>query len=321
MIKYADHFYFRNHLCIATDLLGINLYEYIKANNFKGCTLNVIRSFAVQILSCLVLLRKQRVIHCDLKPENILLVNIWESKIKIIDFGSSCFEDQKVYTYIQSRFYRSPEVILGMSYGLPIDIWSMGCILAELFTGMPIFPGEDEQEQLACIMEVFGPPEKHLIENSTRKKLFFDSLGKPRSVVNSKGRRRKPSTKTLGQAIKCNDEAFLDFMTRCLRWNPETRLTPEQGLEHPFITGAAIHTAESPRKPRSFLSNHMTHLTPRPLPKTPAQQLRVKASSSAYRSTSQTVASPASAPTLGSPSKAHRRVVSNLPLPRERVIT
>lgn len=78
-----------------------------------------------------------------------------------------------VYTYIQSRFYRSPEVILGMSYGLPIDMWSLGCILAELFTGYPIFPGENEQEQLACIMEVFGPPERHLIEKSTRRKLFF----------------------------------------------------------------------------------------------------------------------------------------------------
>jgi len=93
--------------------------------------------------------------------------------IKVIDFGSSCFENEKVYTYIQSRFYRSPEVILGMNYGLPIDMWSLGCILAELFTGYPIFPGENEQEQLACIMEMFGPPEKHLIEKSTRKKLFF----------------------------------------------------------------------------------------------------------------------------------------------------
>lgn len=59
-----------------------------------------------------------------------------------------------VYTYIQSRFYRSPEVILGLPYGLPIDMWSFGCILAELYTGYPLFPGENEVEQLACIMEV-----------------------------------------------------------------------------------------------------------------------------------------------------------------------
>lgn len=78
-----------------------------------------------------------------------------------------------VYTYIQSRFYRSPEVILGMNYHMAIDMWSLGCILAELFTGFPIFPGENEQEQLSCIMEVLGPPDKDFINRSSRKKLFF----------------------------------------------------------------------------------------------------------------------------------------------------
>lgn len=283
----------------------------------------MIRSFASQILSCLNLLKKQRVIHCDLKPENILLVNIWESRIKIIDFGSSCFEDQKVYTYIQSRFYRSPEVILGLTYGLPIDMWSMGCILAELFTGYPIFPGEDEQEQLACIMEIFGPPEKHLIENSTRKKLFFDSFGKPRNAVSSKGKRRKPCSKTLSQAIKCQDEAFLDFMTQCLRWNPANRLTPEQALEHPFITGRSMKFAETPlRLSKKLVHNHLTSLTPRPLPqipRTPAgQTARLRSGYAAYRSSSTAVTG--NPPTLGSPNKA-RRAVSNLPVPRERLIT
>lgn len=124
-----------------------------------------------------------------------------------------------------------------MSYGLPIDMWSLGCILAELKTGYPIFPGENEQEQLACIMEVFGPPEKHLIEKSTRRKLFFDSQGKPRMIVSSKGRRRRPSSKTLQNALKCDDEAFLDFVSRCLRWDPEKRLRPEEAMQHEFITG------------------------------------------------------------------------------------
>ncbi len=82
--------------------------------------------------------------HCDLKPENILLKNIKKSGLKIIDFGSSCFEFERMYTYIQSRFYRSPEVILGLAYGMPIDMWSFGCILAELYVGFPLFPGENE---------------------------------------------------------------------------------------------------------------------------------------------------------------------------------
>jgi dual specificity tyrosine-phosphorylation-regulated kinase 2/3/4 len=237
MINFTQSFYFRGHLCISTELLGMNLYEFIKAYEFKGFPLVLIRRFTKQILSSLILLKGKRVIHCDLKPENILLAHPLHSEIKVIDFGSSCFENEKVYTYIQSRFYRSPEVILGMSYGIPIDMWSLGCILAELYTGYPVFPGENEQEQLACIMEIFGPPEKHLIEKSSRKKLFFDSMGKPRVTVSSKGRRRRPSSKTLSMAIKCDDEPFLDFLAQCLRWDPEKRLKPDVALQHEFTTG------------------------------------------------------------------------------------
>ena len=80
--------------------------------------------------------------HCDLKPENVMLRQPNRSIIKVIDFGSSCLTDERIYTYIQSRFYRAPEVILGLPYGTPIDMWSFGCILDELLTGYPLFPGE-----------------------------------------------------------------------------------------------------------------------------------------------------------------------------------
>jgi dual specificity tyrosine-phosphorylation-regulated kinase 2/3/4 len=149
-----------------------------------------------------------------------------------------------VYTYIQSRFYRSPEVILGMTYGMAIDMWSVGCILAELYTGYPLFPGESEQEQLACIMEVFGPPEKHLVEKSARKKLFFDSNGRPKAIVSSKGKRRRPSTKTLAHTLNCGDDSFVDFITKCMRWSPDARMTPEEALQHPFIDDVVPRVAE-----------------------------------------------------------------------------
>jgi dual specificity tyrosine-phosphorylation-regulated kinase 2/3/4 len=197
------------------------------------------------MLACLVLLQNKRIIHCDLKPENILLYEARKADIRVIDFGSSCKEEEKVYTYIQSRFYRSPEVILGSTYGLGIDMWSFGCILAELWTGYPLFPGENEQEQLACIMEIFGPPDRHLVERCTRKKLFFDSVGKPRVTVSSKGRRRRPSSKTLSQALKTEDEAFLDFVTRCLRWDPERRMKPHEAVTHPFITNQPMNHRQS----------------------------------------------------------------------------
>ena len=240
VVSFDQSFYFRGHLCISTDLLGMNLYEFIKAHDFRGFSLKLIRRFTKQLLQCLLLLQHHKVIHCDLKPENVLLAHPVHSEIKVIDFGSSCFENEKVYTYIQSRFYRSPEVILGMSYGMPIDMWSVGCILAELFTGYPIFPGENEQEQLACIMEVFGPPEKHLIEKSSRKKLFFDSMGKPRLTVSSKGKRRRPSSKDLRQVLRCDDEAFLDFIAKCLKWDPTRRMSPQEATKHEFISGVKI---------------------------------------------------------------------------------
>lgn len=112
-----------------------------------------------------------------------------------------------------------------------------GCILAELYTGYPLFPGENEVEQLACIMEVLGIPPDDLINTATRRRLFFgkprpfssivstnkryffpsaDSRGTPRCITNSKGRKRKPASKTLSQALRCNDTVFIDFVTRCL---------------------------------------------------------------------------------------------------------
>ncbi|KAL8942907.1 MAG: hypothetical protein Q9216_001382 [Gyalolechia sp. 2 TL-2023] len=307
MVQFTQSFYFRGHLCISTELLGMNLYEFIKCYEFRGFSLKLIRRFAKQLLSSLVLLKGHKVIHCDLKPENVLLAHPARSEIKVIDFGSSCMEHEKVYTYIQSRFYRSPEVILGMTYGMPIDMWSLGCILAELLTGYPIFPGENEQEQLACIMEVFGPPEKHLIEKSTRKKLFFDSLGKPRLTVSSKGKRRRPSSKTLQQALKCEDESFLDFITKCLRWDPDRRLKPDEAIHHEFITGVkpvaksstttsralpqqpatmraqqqATSTTNSPVKRTTSIQTPSAHGSIRPLPDPPATAFKVPTSNTA----------------------------------------
>lgn len=329
MVNFTHSFYFREHLCISTELLDMNLYEFIKANAFRGFSLKMIRRFTKQMLSSLNLLKQKKVIHCDLKPENILIRHPMHTEIKVIDFGSSCFENEKVYTYIQSRFYRSPEVILGMSYGLPIDMWSLGCILAELYTGVPIFPGENEQEQLACIMEVFGPPEKHLIEKSTRKKLFFDSMGKPRLTVSSKGRRRRPSSKTLQQALKCDDEAFLDFITKCLRWDPDRRMKPEEAIRHEYITGQKA-TAPTPRvatiREQSPIKRHNTISSPRPLPEPPAAAASMRVSSNIRTNKDNSISGMASSPlksnTGGTSTAPHSRRPSGVyTIPPKRTST
>ncbi|XP_039430338.1 dual specificity tyrosine-phosphorylation-regulated kinase 2 isoform X1 [Culex pipiens pallens] len=242
VIHMLDYFYFRNHLCISFELMSLNLYELIKKNNYQGFSLSLIRRFCNSIVKCLRLLYAENIIHCDLKPENVLLKQRGSSLIKVIDFGSSCYSHRKVYTYIQSRFYRSPEVILGLSYGTPIDMWSLGCILAELYTGYPLFPGENEVEQLACIMEVLGIPPDDLINTATRRRLFFDSRGTPRCITNSKGRKRKPASKTLSQALRCNDTVFIDFVTRCLEWDPKKRMTPEEAARHEWLQPSATST-------------------------------------------------------------------------------
>jgi dual specificity protein kinase YAK1 len=100
----------------------------------------------LQILDALIVLRDASIIHCDLKPENILLASTSPAggslgQLKLIDFGSACFEGRTFFSYIQSRFYRSPEVLLGLSYNGAIDMWSFGCVAAELFLGLPLFPG------------------------------------------------------------------------------------------------------------------------------------------------------------------------------------
>ncbi len=216
-------------------MLSLNLYDFIKENNFRGLSLGLIRKFAVQILQSLVVLRQHSIIHCDLKPENILLKQPNRSGIKLIDFGSSCFSDEKIYTYIQSRFYRAPEIMMAIPYTTAIDIWSFACILAELFTGFPLFPGESEPEQMALIMEVNGLPPKELLDQATRKDVFFDADGQPLPSTNFREGERQPGSKTLAQALKCQDTDFVDFLNRCFIWAPDRRITPEQALEHPWI--------------------------------------------------------------------------------------
>ena len=237
-VRMHEHFSFRSHLCIVFELLSFNLYEFMKSNSFMGVSLPLIRRFAVQLLNTLRYLAKHSIVHCDLKPENILLCQPGRSAIKCIDFGSSCFEQQPVYTYIQSRFYRSPEVILGLPYFCAIDMWSFGCILAELYSGYPLFPGENEVEQLACIMEVLGTPPANLIAECSRRKQFFDSEMNPRIVANSKGKKRRPSSKDLISSLRCTDVAFVSFLEGCLQWDAAERLTPEAALRHEWIMEA-----------------------------------------------------------------------------------
>ncbi|EDQ89105.1 uncharacterized protein MONBRDRAFT_32541 [Monosiga brevicollis MX1] len=247
LIHINDWFLFRNHLCISFDMLHQDLYTALKKDGFRGFTLPQVKKFAGSLLNCLRLLRRQRVIHCDLKPENILLTTSESDDIKVIDFGSACLDHQKVHTYIQSRFYRAPEVILGLGYSMAIDMWSLGCILVELYTGHPIFPGRDEKEQLMYQIEVLGMPPGPILEAAKRTAIFFDSNGDLRVTTDRKGRTHTPSSKTLQEAVGVNDELFIDFLHGCFEWDPSDRMTPKEATKHPWITG--IVESDEPLEP------------------------------------------------------------------------
>lgn len=173
IVRIMNSLEFRSHIWVIFELLSINLYDFLKLNDFEGVSMGLIRRFAIQILYALNYLKSENIVHWDLKPENIVLKNKYKSGLKIIDFGSSTFINERVYTYIQSRFYRAPEIMFGIPYGYPIDMWSFGWVLAELYSGYPLFPGENEKEQIGYILEIWGVPEVDLLEQGARSHLFF----------------------------------------------------------------------------------------------------------------------------------------------------
>lgn len=238
IVHMINYFIFRKHIVITFELLSINLYTLIANNNFRGLSLGLVKRFAVQLLTALAFLRKHRIIHCDLKPENILLEQSSKSAIKLIDFGSSCFFNEQIYTYIQSRFYRAPEIMLGIPYTTAIDMWSFGCILSELFTGSPLFPGNSEPEQMAMILEIADLPPNKMLEQASRREVFFRQDNSPIPVMDVQGRVRVPGSKQLSDAVKSSDGEFLSFLQECLAWDPEKRLAPEEAFLHPWIAGS-----------------------------------------------------------------------------------
>nr|XP_014086590.1 serine/threonine-protein kinase minibrain isoform X2 [Bactrocera oleae] len=272
IVKLKRHFMWRNHLCLVFELLSYNLYDLLRNTNFRGVSLNLTRKFAQQLCTALLFLStpELNIIHCDLKPENILLCNPKRSAIKIVDFGSSCQLGQRIYQYIQSRFYRSPEVLLGIPYDLAIDMWSLGCILVEMHTGEPLFSGCNEADQMNKIVEVLGMPPKYLLDQAHKTRKFFDKVVTDGSYVLKKsqnGRKYKPpgsrklhdilGVETGGPGGRRLDEPghsvadylkFKDLILRMLDFDPKTRVTPYYALQHNFFkrtTDEGTNTAAS----------------------------------------------------------------------------
>ncbi|RNA30537.1 dual specificity tyrosine-phosphorylation-regulated kinase 1A-like [Brachionus plicatilis] len=262
IVKLKCHFMHRSHLCLVFELLSYNLYDLLRNTNFRGVSLNLTRKFGHQLCTALTFLNQPElsIIHCDLKPENILLCNPKRSAIKIIDFGSSCQLGQRLYQYIQSRFYRSPEVLLGLPYDMAIDVWSMGCILVEMHTGEPLFNGHNELDQMNKIVEVLGMPPEHMLERGSKAKRYFERLAdgtwqikrqKEAKKYKAPGARRLrdilgteiggPQSRRLNESgHSVQDYAkFEDIITRMLAYEPKLRMAPSDCLLHVFFKRSA----------------------------------------------------------------------------------
>ncbi|OWB84048.1 hypothetical protein B5S33_g2685 [[Candida] boidinii] len=273
-LKLKDKFMHKNHLCLVFELLSSNLYELIRQNQFHGLSIKLIRKFTSQMLDSLCVLKESKLIHCDLKPENILLVSLDKPDLKVIDFGSACHERNIIYTYIQSRFYRSPEVMLGLSYTSSIDMWSLGCIVAELFLGLPLFPGTSEYDQLVRIINMLGMPPNWMIEMGKTSLNFLnqstlangkkqysikpiDQYSKEFNLKENPGKNyfthteltdiireyqlpKKNMTPSMIEKELSERRCLVHFLRGVLNLNPLERWTPHEAMAHPFITGAVF---------------------------------------------------------------------------------
>ncbi|KAI9644812.1 U4/U6 small nuclear ribonucleoprotein prp4 [Ciborinia camelliae] len=255
MIRLERYFEHKGHLCMVFEHLSINLREVLKKfGNNVGINLRAVRAYAQQMFLGLSLMKKCNILHADLKPDNIL-VNETRNMLKICDLGSaSDATDNEITPYLVSRFYRAPEIILGMKYDFAIDIWSIGCTLYELYTGKILFTGRSNNQMLRSIMDCRGKFSVKMLKKADFAGVHFDDMLNFRSVEPDKLTGKdvvktmafaKPSrdlrtrlisaSKGLTEVEQKDLTLFADLLERCLALNPEKRITPSEALKHPFI--------------------------------------------------------------------------------------
>ncbi|KAL4979263.1 kinase-like domain-containing protein [Aspergillus desertorum] len=261
MIKFERSFEHKGHLCMVFENLSMNLREVLKKfGRDVGLNLRAIRAYAQQIFLGLSLMRKCNILHADLKPDN-LLVNEQRNILKVCDLGSaSPASDNEITPYLVSRFYRAPEIILGIPYDYAIDMWSIGCTLFELYTGKILFTGRNNNQMLKSIMECRGKYPPKLLRRGSLAHLHFDEMANFHSTEEDKvtGRLttrvmdfKKPTrdlkTRLMGKGTRGMTDSetkelalFVDLLDRCLSLNPEKRCTPAEALKHPFILRSKV---------------------------------------------------------------------------------
>uniref|UniRef100_A0A8C5Q6E3 non-specific serine/threonine protein kinase n=1 Tax=Leptobrachium leishanense TaxID=445787 RepID=A0A8C5Q6E3_9ANUR len=272
-VRAYECFQHKNHTCLVFEMLEQNLYDFLKQNKFSPLPLKYIRPVLQQVATALMKLKSLGLIHADLKPENIMLVDPSRQpyRVKVIDFGSASHVSKAVCsTYLQSRYYRAPEIILGLPFCEAIDMWSLGCVIAELFLGWPLYPGASEYDQIRYISQTQGLPAEYLLSSGTKTTRFFNRDGDspyplwrlktPDNHESETGIKSKEARKYIFNCLddmaqvnmtsdlegsellveKADRREFIDLLKKMLTIDADKRITPLETLGHPFVTMAHL---------------------------------------------------------------------------------
>ncbi|OCF43275.1 CMGC/CLK protein kinase [Kwoniella heveanensis CBS 569] len=259
-IHLEEYFDFRNHPCLVSELYGMSVFDFLKQNSFQAFPEKHIQDFAKSLLRSVAFLHTLKLVHTDLKPENILLCSnearlvgprargarsksiLRNTEIRLIDFGSATFESEYHSSVVSTRHYRAPEIILGLPWSYPCDMFSIGCILVEFYTGDALFQTHDNLEHLAMMEVVMGKFSPRMIEKGRHKKPEFfrgNKIDFPNANVSKASRKfvkQMKSLKDIIQPTTRHQQLFLDLCVRLLEHDPDVRIKVQDALRHPYLT-------------------------------------------------------------------------------------
>jgi len=237
IVRALDGFSWQGHYCLATELLDTNLREVLNKYGRKiGLNMQAVQLYARHAFKALLSLRSNGIVHGDIKPDNLLL-DSQKTTLKIGDFGTAMRVEEAgaegPIPYLASRFYRAPEIMIGLRPDCAIDIWALGCSLYELCTGELLFTGKSNVEMLRQILALRGRIPAHMIRQSPFKESYFGEGG---SLTSSQATATQLSLKTrISEASRSAQSLLISLLNSCLEIDPKRRITPDKALDSPFF--------------------------------------------------------------------------------------
>lgn len=256
MVRYNGVFLHQDSICINLELLDQSLLEYMEDRSFQPLTVREVTPILHQTITALFHLQTLGVVHADLKPENIMVVNRHQQplKVKLIDFGISFKSAEDPSAFVQTQWYRAPEVMLGAPFDEAIDMWSLGLTAAELVLGSPLYVGSNDREQLNMIVETQGQPPDHVLDRGELTQRYFDKklngLQKWQFKVPEEFEDNRtyvfPSLDYIEQTMEMEmgpqrgQSVLVHLLKSMLHLDPEVRMQPQWALWHPLFFPASM---------------------------------------------------------------------------------